>query len=141
LDKDRRRRYLRLVKGAWRGRRLTKRRSVVREGLQSDYWVSESFLSSLEEVLGRGIPVLFLWGTRDPGYEDFTRALTGRLGEIVRSRGSLVDVQILDGKVGSFAEARLQDRLIDLITGWLTRRRESDSDSVEPRPERIGGEK
>ena len=107
---DRRRAYARIARGAWRARGSA-------DGPPRQ--LSTAFRSSLEAVLRREIPVLLVCGTADPAFDEFDRALSGELGDILREAGSRVDVEILDGRVGAFADTDLQDPLIELITAWL----------------------
>jgi pimeloyl-ACP methyl ester carboxylesterase len=120
LRGDQRRTYARVAQAAWRTR--STRRELERQNT-GPHWVSTGLVTSLEAVLRRGIPVLILCGTADPGFKDFERALSGRLGEILRRAESLVDIEVLQGRVASFADASLHNSVIDLTAAWLVRRR------------------
>lgn len=135
FDRRRRRMYARLAKAAWQGHSVRRRQSPDHDGAIQTYWVSPGFLASLEAVLRRRIPILFLSGTADPGHNDFHRALSGRLGEILREAGSLVDVEVLEGYLGAFADPKLQlqDQVIDLIAAWLARRPQAADGSSKER--------
>jgi hypothetical protein len=85
-------------------------------------WVSPSLLSGLEAAVEKRMPILVVSGTGDPGFEDFHRAVSGQLGDLLHRADSLVDVSILDGRVGAAADVALQEPVMDLIASWLRRR-------------------
>jgi hypothetical protein len=89
--------------------------------------MSAVFVDNLAKVIQRRIPVFIVRGTGDPGFDDFDEGMTGRLGEIVKSARSLLDVEILDGRVGAFADGDLQRPVIDSIVSWT-----KTLDRIEP---------
>jgi pimeloyl-ACP methyl ester carboxylesterase len=117
-DPDRRRSYLRRAQTIWPARKKT---IPGRIGSVIDPpWMNPLFIQTFEQVVGRRVPLLFLRGTKDPGFHDFDEAMSGRMGEIAREAGSLIDVEILEGRVGAFADGSLQDAVIELIHRWVT---------------------
>jgi pimeloyl-ACP methyl ester carboxylesterase len=115
---NRRRAYIRLMTATWRARGKGEKLNP-NGGLD---WVSPSLLSGLEAAVEKRMPILVVSGTGDPGFEDFHRAVSGQLGDLLHRADSLVDVSILDGRVGAAADVALQEPVMDLIASWLRRR-------------------
>lgn len=84
--------------------------------------VSRSLVRSLERLIERQVPVLFLYGVEDAGYRAFQQAREGQLGRLIERAGLLTDVQTLAGEVEGFAYAELQELVVDAIIAWLDRR-------------------
>lgn len=82
-------------------------------------WVSTSLLRGLGALASRRIPVLFVNGTADPGFEDFQRAEKGTLGEILERTDTRMEVDVLEGRIAACADAAIQEPVIDLIGVWL----------------------
>ena len=101
-----------------RGRRSGRRAADEPDGLEL---ASPHFLAPLASVVERGIPVLLVFGTSEEYRRDFDRAKAGRLGEILRSAGPLIDIEMIPGKVHGFRDAALQDAVIDVVSNWLCR--------------------
>jgi pimeloyl-ACP methyl ester carboxylesterase len=114
LEPGRRRTYLRFLSTKiQRGRRRIGGRAEL-----PDAWVSEGFLDPIRDLAERGVPVLFVYGTKDWHYEDFRLALTGRLGEVL-SDAPRVEVVVLEGEVHGLSTVAMQQRVMDLTIGWL----------------------
>jgi dienelactone hydrolase len=79
-----------------------------------------NFLGNLAEILERKVPVLFLYGDSDDAYEEFERAKTGRLGELLDRGASLVKVAVIPGRAHAFSTVRAQDAAMERIVDWLT---------------------
>ncbi len=82
-------------------------------------WVSPVFVEQLAGILGRGVPVLLVFGEEDAFYEDFKRGRSGRLGEVLDGAGSLVSVKLVAGKTHGLTTSAVQDRVIEAIGAWL----------------------
>ncbi|MGZ8565481.1 MAG: alpha/beta fold hydrolase [Actinomycetota bacterium] len=80
---------------------------------------SPLLLGPLEAVVRNGVPVLIVYGTEDEYVEAFEEAMQGRLGEIVRMGGPLVQVEMLRGRLHGFAQVEPQDDVMDVIERWL----------------------
>jgi pimeloyl-ACP methyl ester carboxylesterase len=115
LEREGRRRYLRLARLAFTARR---------DRLSGDPapWLSPGFLTQLEEVLHRGIPVLFLYGTDDEEYEEFLLARGGRLGGLLDRFDDLALVEVLPGRVHGLSMLATQRAVIAAIEAWTRRR-------------------
>lgn len=83
--------------------------------------VSRRLVSSVEALVDRRVPVLFLYGTDDRGYREFEAAREGRLGQLIDEAGTAVEVRTIAGEVEGFAYVDIQDALIDAIADWLHR--------------------
>ena len=121
-----RRGYLRVFRAAWRARTES---PEAKGDNPAPRWLSTALLSNVETALQRSIPILFVSGTKDPGFGDFDRAMSARLGEILQESGSLVDAETLAGRVGG-ADASLQQPVIDLIAEWLGHNEEVDHSNI-----------
>ena len=53
--------------------------------------VSQIFLRQLKSLIARRIPIYLLYGDADADYDDFNRALSGELGEVINSAGELAE--------------------------------------------------
>jgi dienelactone hydrolase len=82
--------------------------------------VSSLFLKHLKAVLGRRIPVYLLYGDADSDYEDFERARSGELGDIIREAGPQLKLEVIRGHVHGLTNIENQDRVIELLTSWVT---------------------
>jgi pimeloyl-ACP methyl ester carboxylesterase len=80
-----------------------------------------AFRDGLQTLVGRRIPVLIVLGDQDDHYARFRKACEGKLGAIVRTAGSLLEVRILPGKVHGFSGLETQGTIIDIVDGWLGR--------------------
>lgn len=81
-------------------------------------WVSNLFLDALERLIERRIPVLLIYGEGSESYREFGRAKGGRLGELLRSAGPLVEVRAVRGEIHGFSDLVSQQRVIDGIVQW-----------------------
>lgn len=83
-------------------------------------WVSDRFLLPLEELIERGIPILFVYGTGSESYREFRRAQSGRLGELLAAARQPVDVVTLPGEIHGFSDLLSQQRVIDAVEEWAS---------------------
>jgi dienelactone hydrolase len=81
--------------------------------------VSPRFLAQLTALVDAGVPVLLVFGTDDAFLEDFERARTGPLGQLLDRAGDLVRVEILDGRVHGLTTRAGQDAMMRSATAWL----------------------
>jgi pimeloyl-ACP methyl ester carboxylesterase len=97
------------------GERKTSRSSATNEA-------SSLFLDPLDALVKRRIPILFIFGDRgDETTIEFDQAKNGRLGEILRRAGDLVDIRVLPGKVHGLKTIRAQEAVVEEVTHWLGR--------------------
>lgn len=137
LHRDRRRVYLRVLAARWRAI-LGSRGS--RTGSEADptSWVSSSFLAPLGIVASRGVSILILYGETDAEYQDFLRASSGFLGDILEQAGARVTVRTVPGGLHGFARIEAQDRTIDEVARWLGQLR-PELKQLSGTPEAAGG--
>jgi alpha/beta superfamily hydrolase len=81
-------------------------------------WVSHRFLDQLATVLGRGVPVLFVYGEDDPYRSDFETARQGALGRLVDDAGDSVRIETVPGKVHGLTSRATQDAVLAVIDDW-----------------------
>jgi hypothetical protein len=81
--------------------------------------MSAQVVSEMQDLLDLKVPVLLVSGRDDPDFTYFEQALTGRFKEMFAAADPPVDVQILDGRVGSGADVSVQQPVIDLTATWL----------------------
>ena len=96
-----------------------KSRDVEREARDLS-WVSAHFLDPLQQFAERGIPVLIVYGDGSENYREFLRARSGRLGGVLRSAGSMIEVVTLPGHIHGFSDLLSQQRVLDTVEGWAT---------------------
>jgi pimeloyl-ACP methyl ester carboxylesterase len=117
-DPARRRTYVQFLKVKarmlWRlpGRLLRRR--------PDDSWVSRDLLEPIEALAGKGVPVLFVYGTKDYHYDDFLLARPGRLGKVL-SHAPLTDVLVVEGPVHGFPKIQVQEQVLGSVVDWLRR--------------------
>ena len=114
LDRDHRKAYLALA-----ARKL--RHALGRRGGRTprSSLVSPHFLEHMAEAVELEVPMLLVYGERDLFYEDFQRAEAGRLGELLRRAGELVNLQVVEGTVHGFTHGDVQDQVIEVLEDWL----------------------
>lgn len=81
--------------------------------------VSRLFLKHLKALLARRIPIFMLYGDADNDYEDFARALSGELGEVVTNAKPQLKLEVIEGHVHGLTNLANQDRVIELLAGWV----------------------
>lgn len=119
LSRDRRRIYGKAARLKWRSlqRRLSPASPDDGAGV-----ASANFTEPLVDLLGRGIPVLILYGDAEDSYEEFQRARRGRLGALLESAEATVST--LPGAVHGFTTVAVQDEVLDVLAGWLADKRD-----------------
>ena len=82
--------------------------------------MSPKLLAPLETMVERGIPVLVVYGDKDPLLGEWERAKAGRLGTILESGGDLIEVvDDLPGVVHGFLGVDIQNRFLSLAVEWI----------------------
>jgi pimeloyl-ACP methyl ester carboxylesterase len=117
LTRDYRRSISKAIRKRWKAAAIL--RGAGSGGNTDDGWVSPGFLSTLEELVKRRVPVLLIYGTADAEYLDFHRALTGRLGKVLEHGATTLSLVTLEGEVSSAGSIAMQDATLDLIGAWL----------------------
>lgn len=82
---------------------------------------NDEFLGQLQDALGRGIPVKFLYGTQDDFFASFERSLAGPLGRVIDGSHGLADVEILDTSLGAMHSLESQDAFVTASVEWAVR--------------------
>jgi pimeloyl-ACP methyl ester carboxylesterase len=117
LEPGRRRTYLRFL-----ATKISRaRQRITGASRLADAWVSEGFLDPIRRLAAQDVPILFIYGTSDWHYEDFQLAMSGRLGEILADAPH-VQVTVLEGEVHGLSSVAIQQRVMDLVLGWLDER-------------------
>ncbi len=124
FDRYQRQTYGRLVKAKWRDVRGKMQGRLSSSSGAESYWVSPQFLQPLVPLVQRDVPILFIYGTDDPEYEDFRRARSGRLGRLLEHGASRVEVAMIDRDPQGFGRAAVQDAVSDVILDWIRRQRD-----------------
>ena len=92
----------------------------VASGGSEDAWLSRSAVARLEEASDRGMPVLMLYGTDEHYYEDFERAVGGRLGPVLEA-APRTEVKTVPGHMHAFRSLEAQELFLDIAREWLQR--------------------
>lgn len=124
FSRRRRRGYAVLLRMKWRSARAMLQKRVGLPGDDDPAWlapVSTQFMMSLEALVRRGVPVLFLYGTEDDFYAEFCQAATGELGRIFAIGRDRVEVVTVPGWLASFVTVEGQDAAMDVVTDWVCR--------------------
>lgn len=122
FDPVRRRRYAKILKVRWRattGRIPVKQAPL--DGLVPS-GPGQYFLTAIEQIVDRGVDLLFVYGEKDKDFERFEEARTGKLGELIQRGGSRVEVTVLPGDVHAFDSIESQESVIQLIVDWAASR-------------------
>ncbi len=122
FDARRLRRYLRFARFKLLSilRRLTGRWG--KTGRPDPFGPSRRFLRPLEQLVGRRVPVFFLYGTRDWFGIQFGKALGGELGELVDGSDGLIESVQIEGNVHGLTTVVTQEKVRTLVVEWLARR-------------------
>jgi hypothetical protein len=123
LTRAGRRKYLDVATGVLRA--APARKGATPEDIDPS-WVSRAFLADLEATVERGIRLLFVNGTEDPGFENFERARSGRLGDLIKLTDRRIDLRLFDGRVGAWTDARLQRAVLPYIANWVAKYARAD---------------
>jgi alpha/beta superfamily hydrolase len=81
--------------------------------------VSPILLRQLDTLVDREIPVLLIFGEGDWFYEDFKRALGGRLRTVIDRAGDLIQLRVVPGKTHGLATTAVQDAVVAELHDWL----------------------
>ncbi len=120
LDPERRRQFLRLV---WRRGRAWVQGLLPRRRRALPPWVSRPMVDAVEHLLGRGVPVCFVYGQQDPLARDFAEAREGRFGAILERHGEQVEVHTgFAGTLHGFPTLAAQEHFSQVAEAWITRR-------------------
>src|SRR5439155_658117 len=79
-----------------------------------------TFLDPFVELAGRRVPMLLCYGD-EPMRLDFERASEGPLSSLLDDESNLVEVHLGADRLHGFVTLSAQERLFDLIQGWLDR--------------------
>lgn len=123
-----RRVYLKYVRLKWQAltRRFTGRRAPS-QGAEAERRERasaaglERLVAQIDQLVARGVRVLFLFGSGDAAYEHFVKAVEGPLGPLLESAGEQLEVRVVDGDLSGFSSLESQQALIDNVTDWLAR--------------------
>ena len=77
------------------------------------------FARSVEQVLQRGIPILFMYGP-DGFRQDFDMALDNGLRETIDATHLLTRLILTEDRLEGFATVAIQDLLVKEVSSWLT---------------------
>lgn len=86
----------------------------------ADGWVSPTFLGQVQQLVDADIPLLFLYASGDPFYEDFLQAQRGRLGALLDRAGDLATIRVIDTQAYLYANTASQDEVVDCLGAWLS---------------------
>ncbi len=122
-DRNHRRRYAKVLRSRFRNLGLLFRSRVSRSARQP-----HNFADDLAGIIRRGIPCLLVYGTADNEYRWFQQAVeNGKLGEVLRSGGDLVEVKLVEGRFHGFASEQSQTTAIEIVREWIASRDEASS--------------
>lgn len=122
FDPVRRVRYRRLLSAKFGFMARQAKAGVRRQGDARNFWVSESLLDSLEYIVQEQIPCVLVYDATDHLYAEVERALTGRLGALMKDPRSQIKIETVTGiPVGKgrlIAEDTLLRVVTDLVESW-----------------------
>ena len=90
-----------------------------RAELGSPAWLSRKFLDPVRSLPQRGVRLLMLYGSDDEYYPDFKQALQYELGEIVRTAGDRLEVEVISGTLHGFTTLEMQQAAIARTCEWI----------------------
>jgi hypothetical protein len=88
------------------------------DGAAPPDWVSHRFLDQLDTVIGRGLPVLVVYGRDDPYGRDFETARAGDLGRLLERAGGRVRVEVVNGRVHGVTSLATQEAVLAAVVDW-----------------------
>lgn len=135
LDRDRRKRYAKLLAAKLRLVAHTRRehRAPTSHSTGSGH-VSPHFLHPLRELIDRGVPVLFIYGSADGYYDDFQRAM-----QVIHrdrdddARPPPVAVATVSGPLHHVPSVAAQESVLNIIEEWISSERRAADMSAVPR--------
>lgn len=83
---------------------------------------NEFFLQSLDAVMRQGVPVLFLFGSRDPFWLQFQEHFQAVFWDDDPAYERLCEVHPLEGSNHFYTVREWQSSLVDVVEDWLGRR-------------------
>jgi pimeloyl-ACP methyl ester carboxylesterase len=83
--------------------------------------VSPRYLDQLRSVIGRGLPILLIYGDDEYLYEDFLRAQDSELGTMLNEASEYITKDVLEGSVHGFTRVKVQEEVHDRVRAWLSR--------------------
>lgn len=94
--------------------------------------VSPSFERPLRELVGRRVPVRFLFGEEDGFYTDeYRTAAAGSLADVLDERRGSVELAVLPGRLHGFTTLAVQDAVVDEIVRWAAAHPPADFPATE----------
>jgi len=128
LDPERRGLYLKFARRYWRAIKIR----LSRRGGEADVVarMSQTVVDRIADLVERGVPILFIYGTADVEYADFLEARSGRLGTVLERAGALAEIVTLPGRVHEVGQIDLQDAVIEAVENWLPRQNRRNATPV-----------
>lgn len=80
--------------------------------------VSPRLVETLDRLVERRVPVLFVYGSEEDYYREFLTACDNELEGTLAAAGSLIRVETVPGRVHGLASVPVQDAIVELILGW-----------------------
>ncbi|MGH2726180.1 MAG: alpha/beta fold hydrolase [Actinomycetota bacterium] len=108
-----RRRYMHILKAKLRRKKA---------GGEEMPWeqASPHYMGYLSQVIDRRVPLLLAFGTECLA-KDFDKAVTGKLGKLLKRADGFLEVHRFDRMAHGFPNLATQDGSIDLVENWLDR--------------------
>lgn len=82
-------------------------------------WVSRRFLEPLRLLARRPVRLLFLYGAEEEYYQEFHRALSGELSDILKQAEGRIEVQTVPGILHGFTTMEMQSLAIAQTFEWI----------------------
>lgn len=96
---------------------MLRRRSA--DGAGAVEWVSKAVIESLNDLVTRRVPVLFIYGEGTSMYRDFLQFQAGPQHDLFVRAADRLRVAVVEGMPNNLTSIAVQDALIECITGWL----------------------
>jgi pimeloyl-ACP methyl ester carboxylesterase len=118
-SREQRRRKLRLAGAVLRNRSARLRARLARSEDQAHPRPDRAFVDGLTRLAQRRIPVLLLYGDRDPALADFEAFRDEWLRDLLHPGGAMVDVRVLHGTLEGLRDQAMMDATIEAVAGWV----------------------
>lgn len=133
LDRRWREAYLRVLRVKARsvvGRlRAGRRPDEIPDGLG---WMSPKFVIPLRHLVGRRVPLLFLYGSEDEYYREFQRALVEGLDRLIGQADGALEIRTVEGVLHGFTTLEMQEAAIGQAFDWISTRLAMLPATMEP---------
>lgn len=107
-------------------------RRAVGRGPRPDNWLAPHLVRAYERVVKARMPLIVVWGDKDPDYKGFAASLDHRVGALMTELGDRGQLIVRPGQVHRFLSSTSQRFMIEGANQWIDWMRERVTDVKSP---------